>query len=93
MSRSEWLTIVVLLGAILLMQIITSVYQHFIWRDVCAMWHILWRQAFDEDVQKLHVGNDENREHRQGPGGVLGERRTSLSENLRDASPRSPFVY
>jgi hypothetical protein len=93
MSRSEWLTIVVLLGAILAVLIVTAVYQHYIWKDVCAMWQILWKQAFHDDIEKLHLGDSESREHREGPGRVLGSRGPDIPKGIRDAGPRGPFVY
>lgn len=93
MSRSEWLTIVVLLSAILAVLLINLVYQHFIWKDVCAMWQILWKEAFREDIQKLHMGDLEIREYGKGHGGGVGGSGPPISKSLRDASSRSPFIY
>lgn len=46
MSRTEWLTIVVLMASILAVNIFTLTYQVFIWRDVCDMWRIILENDF-----------------------------------------------
>lgn len=92
MSRTEFLTICVLLGAILTVLLINLVYQHYIWKDVCNMWRIILEDYYGRN-KKLHMGDSSSGEHREGPRGVLDERGPSLPENLRDAGTRSPFVY
>lgn len=46
MSRTEWLTICVLLTCILLTNIFILTYLVFIWRDICDMWRIILQNDF-----------------------------------------------
>lgn len=93
MSRSEWWTIVVLLGAICFLLTLNLVYQHFIWRDVVDMWKIILEHDLYAKAKKLHMGDTESREYREGSRGVLGEGEPPLPKDVRDAGARGPFFY
>lgn len=97
MSRSEWWTVVLLLFCILMVLIIITVYCRFIWDQLCKNWSLYWEDKFYYEQKiaaeaGLHLGDEARSEPRSGSGRVLGERRTDLPEDFRDAPERSPFI-
>lgn len=72
MSRSEWWTLVILLGLGDLLLVMILIYLRFIWDIQCKQWNMMWREAFREDIEKLHLGDEETGQSGVRPRDLLG---------------------